>query len=77
LNQSQRSMNDSLTVSELRQAKQDAENEIAAAVSESVEDLKEKTDAKVERVSLSLRTVTTVDGSNRVVDVDVDVSLGI
>jgi len=70
-------MNDSLTVSELRQAKQDAENEIAAAVSESVEDLKEKTDAKVERVSLSLRTVTTVDGSNRVVDVDVDVSLGI
>jgi hypothetical protein len=70
-------MNDSLTVPELRQAKQDAENEIAAAVSESVEDLKEKTDAKVERVSLSLRTVTTVDGSNRVVDVDVDVSLDI
>jgi hypothetical protein len=70
-------MNDSLTVSEVRHVKQDAEDEIAAVAREAVEEVREKTGAEVDRVSLSLKTVTMVDGTERVVDVDVDLTLDI
>jgi len=70
-------MNDSLTVSEVRHVKQDAEDEIAAVAREVVEEVREKTGAEVERVYLSLKTVTMVDGTERVVDVDVDLTLDI
>jgi hypothetical protein len=70
-------MNNPLTVSEVRHVKQDAEDEIAAVAREVVEDVREKTGAEVEQVSLLLRTATVVDGSDRVIDVDVDISLDI
>ena len=70
-------MNDTLTISEVRQGKQDAEDRIATAAREAIEDVREKTGAEVERASLSLKTVTKVDGSEHVVGVDVDLSLDI
>jgi len=70
-------MNGSLTISEVRHVKQDAEDEIAAIAREVVEDVREKTGAEIERASLSLKTVTMVDGTERIVDVDVDLALDI
>jgi molybdopterin converting factor small subunit len=70
-------MDDAITVSEVREAKQDAEDEIASAVRGTLDELRRELGAEADRLSVSLKTLTKVDGGEHVVGVDVDLSLDI
>jgi molybdopterin converting factor small subunit len=70
-------MGDNLTVSEVREAKQTAEDEIAAAVRRTLDELRDELGTEADWLSVSLKTVTKTDGSEHVVGVDVDLSLDI
>ena len=71
------SMDDAITVSEVREVKQDAEDEIASAVRRTLDELREELGTEADQLSVSLKTVTKTDGSEHVVGVDVDLSLDI
>jgi len=70
-------MDDAITVPEVREAKQTAEDEIASAVRKTLDDLREELGTEADWLSVSLKTVTKTDGSEHVVGVDVDLSLDI
>jgi molybdopterin converting factor small subunit len=70
-------MDDAITVSELKKAKQDAEDEIASAVRKTLDELREELGTEADYLSVALKTVTKVDGNEHVVGVDVDLSLDV